>query len=291
MRDLFERAFTFFDSKKNLTYLKNFGLLISILSLVFIFTELKVLEVNLNLINYQTYIKATLLMIVSYIMFGITWASFMHNNLELNIKNSFIYWSYSNLGKYIPGFIGIPILRFSQSNQIKSKTLFYGLLQEQLTPVVVLVPSAAIALYLNIKIEKFFIFFVSLVTILFLFKKIFAKFNPLGIHMSYVSNLYVLFAGFLFQYLAIYLICSDISQESSHQLALLYTLSTSVSLIFIGPPSGIGIREFLLFQLSKTFFVEQVLITTMISLRVIYFFSDVINGILGLLASLRMSEK
>ena len=109
--------------------------------------------------------------------------------------------------------------------------------------------------------------------------------------MSYVSNLYVLFAGFLFQYLAIYLICSDISQESSHQLALLYTLSTSVSLIFIGPPSGIGIREFLLFQLSKTFFVEQVLITTMISLRVIYFFSDVINGILGLLASLRMSEK
>jgi hypothetical protein len=291
MRNLFERAFTFFDSKKNLTYLKNFGLLISILSLVFIFTELKVLEVNLNLINYQTYIKATLLMIVSYIMFGITWASFMHDNLELNIKNSFIYWSYSNLGKYIPGFIGIPILRFSQSNQIKSKTLFYGLLQEQLTPVVVLVPSAAIALYLNIKIEKFLIFFVSLVTILFLFKKIFAKFNPLGIHMSYVSNLYVLFAGFLFQYLAINLICSDISQESSHQLALLYTLSTSVSLIFIGPPSGIGIREFLLFQLSKTFFVEQVLITTMISLRVIYFFSDVINGILGLIASLQMSEK
>jgi hypothetical protein len=291
MRNLFERAFTFFDSKKNLTYLKNFGLLISILSLVFIFTELKVLEVNLNLINYQTYIKATLLMIVSYIMFGITWASFMHNNLELNIKNSFIYWSYSNLGKYIPGFIGIPILRFSQSNQIKSKTLFYGLLQEQLTPVVVLVPSAAIALYLNIKIEKFLIFFVSLVTILFLFKKIFARFNPLGIHMSYVSNLYVLFAGFLFQYLAINLICSDISQESSHQLALLYTLSTSVSLIFIGPPSGIGIREFLLFQLSKTFFVEQVLITTMISLRVIYFFSDVINGILGLIASLQMSEK
>jgi hypothetical protein len=291
MRNLFERAFTFFDSKKNLTYLKNFGLLISILSLVFIFTELKVLEVNLNLINYQTYIKATLLMIVSYIMFGITWASFMHDNLELNIKNSFIYWSYSNLGKYIPGFIGIPILRFSQSNQIKSKTLFYGLLQEQLTPVVVLVPSAAIALYLNIKIEKFLIFFVSLVTILFLFKKIFARFNPLGIHMSYVSNLYVLFAGFLFQYLAINLICSDISQESSHQLALLYTLSTSVSLIFIGPPSGIGIREFLLFQLSKTFFVEQVLITTMISLRVIYFFSDVINGILGLIASLQMSEK
>ena len=291
MRDLFEHAFTFFDSKKNLTYLKNFGLLISILSFVFIFTELKVLEVNLNLINYQTYIKSILLMILSYIMFGITWATFMHNNLELDNKDSFIYWSYSNLGKYIPGFIGIPILRISQSSQIKSKILFYGLLQEQLTPVIVLVPSAVIAMYLNIKIEKFFIFFVSLVSILFLFKKIFAKFNPLGIHMSYVSNLYILFAGFLFQYLSIYLICSDISQESPHQLALLYTLSSSVSLIFIGPPSGIGIREFLLFQLSKTFFVEEVLITTMISLRVIYFFSDAINGILGLLASLRISEK
>lgn len=291
MRDLFEHAFTFFDSKKNLTYLKNFGLLISILSFVFIFTELKVLEVNLNLINYQTYIKSILLMILSYIMFGITWATFIHNNLELDNKDSFIYWSYSNLGKYIPGFIGIPILRISQSSQIKSKILFYGLLQEQLTPVIVLVPSAVIAMYLNIKIEKFFIFFVSLVSILFLFKKIFAKFNPLGIHMSYVSNLYILFAGFLFQYLSIYLICSDISQESPHQLALLYTLSSSVSLIFIGPPSGIGIREFLLFQLSKTFFVEEVLITTMISLRVIYFFSDAIIGILGLLASLRISEK
>ena len=291
MKNLFERAFTFFDSKKNLTYFKKFGLLISILSFVFIFTELKVLEVNLNLINYQSYIKAILLMIVSYIMFGITWASFMHNNLELNIKNSIIYWSYSNLGKYIPGFIGIPILRISQSSQIKSKILFYGLLQEQLTPVLVLVPSAVIALYLNIKIERFFIFLALLGSILFLFKKIFSKFNPLGIHMGYVSNLYVLFAGFLFQYLAIYLICKDISQESPHQLALLYTLSSSVSLIFIGPPSGIGIREFLLFQLSKTFFIEQVLITTMISLRVIYFFSDTISGILGLLASLRMSKK
>ena len=285
IKSFLNKLFNFLDTSKNLNVLKRIGLLTSLISLVLIFFEFDNLEFNTVDVSKNSFIISVFFMIISYIFFGINWAEFLFNNLQLNKKNSFIFWSYSNLGKYIPGFVGIPLLRVSQSSKVKSKLLFSGMLQEQLVPILILIPTTLAILLLNLKSNYLIIFCIVLFLFLRLFKFIFIKYKLFEIVKSYITKTFILFAGFSFQYISILYICREVIPDMPHQLALMYTLSAALSLIFIGSPSGIGVREFLLFQLTKNTFFDQTLFTVMISLRVVYLTVDIITGIGGLLFS------
>ena len=291
IKSFLNKLFNFLDTSKNLNVLKRIGLLTSLISLVLIFFEFDNLEFNTVDVSKNSYIISVFFMMISYTFFGINWAEFLFENLKLNRKNSFIFWSYSNLGKYIPGFVGIPLLRVSQSSKVKSKLLFSGMLQEQLIPILILIPTTLVILLLNLKTNYLIIFCIVLFLFLRIFKFIFIKYKLFEINKSYITKTFILLAGFSFQYISILYICREVIPDMPHQLALLYTLSAALSLIFIGSPSGIGIREFLLFQLTKNTFLDQTLFTVMISLRVVYFAVDIITGIGGLLFSSTSKKK
>jgi len=282
MNKLLNTIFAAFDNNKNFSYLKRLGLIISLISIIYIITDLQDLNFNISSLNVEILILSTFFMLFSYIMFGISWANYLSKNINLEKKESFNFWAYSNLGKYIPGFIGIPLLRITQ-NKVKSKIMFFGLVEEQLTPVIILVPTTLLLLNTDIKINYFILFSFFVIIFISLIKNIFEKFNILNGKNSYITSISTLFFGFFSQYTSIFLICNEIVSQDAHILALLYTLSSSLGLIVIGSPSGIGVRELILLQISKPIFNNEILILVMFFARIVYLFSDSITGILGLL--------
>ena len=282
MKKLFNTIFEIFDNKMNFSYLKRLGLVISLISIIFITTEFKDINFDLSNLNIEFLILSTFFMLLSYIMFGIAWANYLNKNINLEKKESFNFWAYSNLGKYVPGFVGIPLLRITQK-EVKSKIMFFGLVEEQLIPVIILVPTSLILLNSNFSTNYFILFSFFIVILIKLMKSMFEKFNILNGKNSYVTSISILFFGFLSQYISIFLICNEIVSQNAHKLALLYTLSSSIALIVIGSPSGIGVRELILLQISKPIFNNEILLLVMFVARIVYLLSDSLTGIYGLI--------
>ena len=72
-------------------------------------------------------------------------------------------------------------------------------------------------------------------------------------------------------------------QETIIELGLAYVFSSIVSLIFVGSPAGIGVREYifiLLFQNNLSFEIVN-LIEFLIVVRILFIFSDMISFLIG----------
>ena len=86
---LFNAIFEIFDNKMNFSYLKRLGLVISLISIIFITTEFEDINFDLSNLNIEFLILSTFLCL-SYIMFGIAWANYLNKNINLEKKESSI---------------------------------------------------------------------------------------------------------------------------------------------------------------------------------------------------------
>ena len=121
-------------------------MVLSCISIAIIFDTFKKYELNLNNFKLNVLLISFFLMMTSYVFFGFAWSKYINKNLGLEKRRSLIYWAYSNLGKYVPGLVGIPLLRITQDDKVKSKNLFFGVIEEQLTPILILIPTSLILL-------------------------------------------------------------------------------------------------------------------------------------------------
>ncbi len=281
----FDKIFKFLDSKKNMKVLRTVGWILSFISIIFIINEFNKNQINLTNVKLSTIFTSLLLMSTSYIYFGFAWSKFFKKNLGLGTKNSFFYWSYSNLGKYVPGFVGIPILRISQDNKIKSKDLFLGIIEEQITPILILIPTSILILNLNL-IDNLILYFGLLVIFfVFVFGFLYEKFNLFSGNKSYMHSRIELILGFIFQLLSIYIACLQLGISDPEIISIYYTLSSSIALLIIGSPAGIGVREIILLQITNNLASSESILVILIALRVIYFLTDVLYGVVGMFFS------
>ena len=91
MKKLFNAIFEIFDNKMNFSYLKRLGLVISLISIIFITTEFEDINFDLSNLNIEFLILSTFFMLLSYIMFGIAWANYLNKNINLEKKNLSIF--------------------------------------------------------------------------------------------------------------------------------------------------------------------------------------------------------
>ena len=221
------------------------------------------------------YIAASLLIIVGYLFQSISWSLILKNKFESTIV---ISWFVSVIGKYIPFKIGVPLLRVSEdveNSDVQSHKYFLSFLKEFLFQIISGVMFSTIYILAKIsEVNVFVIFGIYLIL-------------NLGFSIYLKSNLFLInffnTISYLFFLLAIVYIGNLMFGEINFDLGIAYIVSSVISLIFVGSPAGIGIREYLfifLFQ-SNLINFEINYLQFLVSIRIIFIFSDFISSVLG----------
>ena len=221
------------------------------------------------------YLAASLLIIVGYLFQSISWSLILKNKFESTIV---ISWFVSVIGKYIPFKIGVPLLRVSEdveNSEVQSHKYFVSFLKEFLFQILSGFMFSTIYILAKLSGVNVFMIFGSYL-ILNLFFSIYLKSNLFLINFFNTIS-------YLFFLLAIVFMGNLMFGEINFDLGIAYIVSSVISLIFVGSPAGIGIREYLfifLFQ-SNLIYFEINYLQFLVSIRIIFIFSDFISSVLG----------
>ena len=282
MKNNLNKLFVFLNNETVQGKLKKFNLLISIASFIYIYRLISDNLINTNFEFNLNYIEFILL-IITYVFIGITWVKFSSQDNKETYKDIFFDWAYSNLGKYVPGGIGVVSIRLNQGNSKKnSKKILFGLLEEQfLVPFLSLPVLLACIFFIN---ESYLIYFLVVFQILFIFiiKNIYFRNESLRNNSLLNYSNYLLISILLSNFLTI-LIFYNLGFDNYLYQGLYYLIASYSALLFVGVPSGIGIREGIFLLLSDINFNFSDQIEALIYIRLLYLITDILFGITGLI--------
>tara|TARA_B000000565_G_scaffold232416_1_gene191727 strand:- start:471 stop:1337 length:867 start_codon:yes stop_codon:yes gene_type:complete len=282
MKNNLNKLFVFLNNETVQGKLKKFNLLISIASFTYIYRLISDNLINTNFEFNLNYIEFILL-IITYVFIGITWVKFSSQDNKETYKDIFFDWAYSNLGKYVPGGIGVVSIRLNQGNSKKnSKKILFGLLEEQfLVPFLSLPVLLACIFFIK---ESYLIYFLVVFQILFIFiiKNIYFRNESLRNNSLLNYSNYLLISILLSNFLTI-LIFYNLGFDNYLYQGLYYLIASYSALLFVGVPSGIGIREGIFLLLSDINFNFSDQIEALIYIRLLYLITDILFGITGLI--------
>ena len=282
MKNNLNKLFVFLNNETVQGKLKKFNLLISIASFTYIYRLISDNLINTNFEFNLNYIEFILL-IITYVFIGITWVKFSSQDNKETYKDIFFDWAYSNLGKYVPGGIGVVSIRLNQGNSKKnSKKILFGLLEEQfLVPFLSLPVLLACIFFIK---ESYLIYFLVVFQILFIFiiKNIYFRNESLRNNSLLNYSNYLLISILLSNFLTI-LIFYNLGFDNYLYQGLYYLIASYSALLFVGVPSGIGIREGIFLLLSDINFNFSDQIEALIYIRLLYLIADILFGITGLI--------
>ena len=209
------------------------------------------------------------------------WRNFLINN---NIETNTSYldnWGQANLNKYIPGGIGLSITKISiaKNLSIDSKKILFGMIEDQLRGAVLVFPFFIISFILKSELQKIYLYFFSITLALYLISKISNQYSKkLNFKSLFSRNLIFIFLSNIIQVVINYLVLSTLLDSSNVELiyiSILYCVSASLSLIFIGSPAGIGIRELIFYIYSSSLLTNEIMLSYLLLIRIISVVADV----------------
>tara|TARA_B100001175_G_scaffold307597_1_gene306997 strand:- start:19 stop:885 length:867 start_codon:yes stop_codon:yes gene_type:complete len=281
MKNNLNKLFLFLNNEIVQSKLKKFNLLISIISFVYIYRLITdnlittSFEFNLNYIDL-------IFLIVTYVFVGLTWVKFSSQGDKENYKDIFFDWAYSNIGKYVPGGIGVVSIRLNQGNSKKnSKKILFGLLEEQfLVPFLSLPVIVACVYFID---ESYLLYLLIVFQILFVFitKNIYFKNDSLRRNSLLNYSNYLLISILLTNFLTI-LIFYNLGFDNYLYQGMYYLIASYSALFFVGVPSGLGIREGIFLLLSDINFNFSDQIEALVYIRLLYLIVDLLFGLTGL---------
>lgn len=282
----FDQIFNFLDNKKFQTKLRVFNIFICFVSLIYIWILIN--ESFDTSISFQQINTLELgILIIIYLIIGLTWVKFSNQNNTKESKKIFWNWSFSNLGKYFPGGIGLLSLRLNQvEEQRSSKKILFGLFEEQFIGAIISLPVLMFLLPLvnNQHILLFFAFTQFL--FIFVFKKIYF-FNKKISNVSLLNFPFLLLTSTLGTNFLTILIFYNYGFNEYILQAFYYLIATYLGLLFVGVPAGIGIREAIFIFLIGTSSTITQQIEVIIYIRALYFITDVSLGMIGLIGKFK----
>lgn len=269
-----------FSSESFFGKLRKLNLTLSFLSLFFILSIYREYQPSISSGLNINVIEITLTLII-FLTQAFIWSYYISALNNINLVESFFNWSYSQLGKFIPSGLMILSVRLGQSREIKKKDTVRGLLEEQLIAPLLVIPTVIINLKINLNLNPILEFVLTLSLLLAIFKYFYKSqlVNRVSVIDQWVKFLIVQTS----QYALFYYISSSIFKISPGEIALYYLLSTNIGLLFIGVPSGIGIREGLFYLIVGTGFIGPEFFTYMVKIRILYFSAALIFGFIGFL--------
>ena len=261
--------------------IKYVNLLLALFCLIFIlnfYIENK-LEIKLNTKTF--YFEVIFLTLISLISANV-WSDYMVANYKGSKFDYFNNWSFSKLGRYIPMGIMVLSVRLNQDlpkNKNSNKILF-GLIEEQFLGPILCLPALCISLLFGDGVSLLYWYLVCQLIVFIIFRKIYFKINHglvslLNFPAFYVSSLVLNVVFFTF-------IAVNLELNDPFRLGLLYSISTSIALLFPGVPAGLGIREAIFFIWSNEAGANVETIELMFQVRIVTIFVDLLFGLWGI---------
>lgn len=257
----------------NLKKVKNLNRFIAIICLIFLIQVMSQENVNFSW-NY-TYLYSIFLIFIGYVFQSLSWSYIISDKPH---TKDLISWFSSLIGKYLPLKLGIPLLRITDDLYVdkpNSKKYLYGVLKEVFLQIASGFLLVSVYFLSRVITENYFFGFLVYFIILIC--------NYLINRNKFILILMTNSISYLFFILSITFTGIILYQETIIELGLAYVFSSIVSLIFVGSPAGIGVREYifiLLFQNNLSFEIVN-LIEFLIVVRILFIFSDMISFLIG----------
>ena len=280
MSKKFEAILKILESEKNQKNIKKFNIFLSILAVFFIgrlYSEFNLTSLKIS----NTFIFALITHLIFLFVLYKIWRNFLINN---NIETNTSYldnWGQANLNKYIPGGIGLSITKISiaKNLSIDSKKILFGMIEDQLRGAVIVFPFFIISFILKSELQKIYLYFFSITLALYLISKISNQYSKkLNFKSLFGRNLIFIFLSNIIQVVINYLVLSTLLDSTNVELiyiSILYCVSASLSLIFIGSPAGIGIRELIFYIYSSSLLTNEIMLSYLLLIRIISVVADV----------------
>ena len=250
-------------------YLKIFNNLLSIGAVFFLYLLIEKNNTNLNLLKDPYILVALPVLMLSNIFMAKGWSYLSDGQNERDTL--YDSWFQSMLGKYIPFKIGIPIMRLGKiKEQLKSyetKKLIKNVFIEQ---IFIIFLSLFIGSFFFI--QNYIVKNIMIITLVFfvLINLLFNKKNRILFYSNIIfAQIIILFSLFIFTYFKYDVFYLD--------LALGYIFSASLSLFFIGSPAGLGIREYIGYNIISNQFPTPLTLEFILSARVLFLVSDLLS--------------
>jgi len=268
------------ESEKNQKNIKklNFGL--SFLAVYFVARLYG--EFNLSSLKITNrFILALIMQLVFLFLLYIIWRNFLINN---NIETNTSYlenWCQANINKYIPGGIGLSITRFSVAKNLSkdSKKIFFGLMEDQLKGAILVFPFLISSFIFTSKLQKNYFYFISVALTLYVISKISYRYSKiLNFKSLFSKNLTFIFLNNIMQIIVNFTVLSTLLDSTNIELiyiSILYCISAALSLIFIGSPAGLGIRELIFYSYSSDLLTNEVMLSYLILVRIVFVVTDI----------------
>ena len=268
---------------KNLEKFKWINRAISIACIYLLYLLLVDKEFTLNW--SWDFLSISLIILIGYLFNSVSWSLIIDNKIK---KEKISSWFLSLIGKYFPFKLGIPLMRVSkdaQNTKVDTKTYFFGVIYEVLYQIITggsIVTIYLIARFYNLPFTLLISIFFF---ILFLAYKISSSIKPFILLSTCL--------GYTMFIIAIDLLVRQIGHDSSLDIAMAYIASSIISLLFVGAPAGIGVREylFIFFFQSQENLVEVDFLQVAFLLRIIFIFTDVLGYALFKLLEFKDSQK
>ena len=280
MSKKFESILKILESEKNQKNIKKFNIFLSILAVFFIgrlYSEFNLTSLKIS----NTFIFALIMQLMFLFVLYKIWRNFLINN---NIETNTSYldnWGQANLNKYIPGGIGLSITKISIAKNLSkdSKKILFGMIEDQLRGAVLVFPFFIISFISKSELHEIYLYFFSITLALYLISKISNQYSKrLNFKSLFSRNLIFIFFSIVIQVVINYLVLSTLLDSSNVELiyiSILYCVSASLSLIFIGSPAGIGIRELIFYIYSSSLLSNEIMLSYLLLIRIISVVADV----------------
>ena len=280
MSKKFEAILKILESEKNQKNIKKFNIFLSILAVFFIgrlYSEFNLTSFKIS----NTFIFALITHLIFLFVLYKIWRNFLINN-KIETNTSYLdNWGQANLNKYIPGGIGLSITKISiaKNLSIDSKKILFGMIEDQLRGAVLVFPFFIISFILKSELQKIYLYFFSITLALYLISKISNQYSKRLNYKSLFNRNYIfIFLSSIMQVVINYLVLSTLLDSSNVELiyiSILYCVSASLSLIFIGSPAGIGIRELIFYIYSSSLLTNEIMLSYLLLIRIISVVADV----------------
>ena len=280
MKNNIEKLFSYINDRKFQKKLKTINIGIALIAILYIVTIVYLSEESLNILLSINLVEVLFLVFIYFIV-GVTWVNFSTDSVFTIKKNIFFDWSYSNIGKYFPGGVGLISIRLNQdAEKSNSKKILFGLFEEQFLIPILSLPVLFFSSFF-LKNNYFFILIITFqIAFVYLFKRgYFINKKIKNISLLNFSN-YLIIAILLTNFLTFF-VFYNLGYENYLNLGIFYLIASYAGLLFVGIPAGFGIREgIFLFLLGTNFTVSQYL-RALLYFRILYLIVDIFYGFLG----------
>lgn len=252
-------------------YLQIINLFLSMMAIYYLFNLFSELEIKVELKYIKNFVYVFPLFFLANFLIAKGLSELSNESEKKIIVDA---WFRSVLGKYIPFKIGIPLLRFGNikrnSNSYSSKKIFKDLIFEQSIIVLSTLTLGSLYFFNNEFYQLLtilIIFIISLITILF---------NKQNKNLLIISYIFVAESFMVLGFLSF----TALSFKTLNlEFVLGFIFSASLSLLFIGAPAGIGIREYIGISLLTLDYELNFVLELLLLFRLLIVFTDLFSYI------------